>query len=72
MILLQDAITHGIPAFLQYGAIGLVALVAIAWGWIERTERIKIQEEKNKLYDERNNTQVQIDRILEELKDMNR
>jgi|GEM_PF-4170091 len=71
-ILLQDVVAQGIPAYLQYGAIGLIAVTAIAWGWIERTERIKIQEEKNKLYDERNNTQAQLDRILEELKDMNR
>lgn len=71
-ILLQDVVGQGIPAYLQYGAIGLIAVTAIAWGWIERTERIKIQEEKNKLYDERNNTQAQLDRILEELKDMNR
>jgi hypothetical protein len=72
MVTLQDVVGQGIPAFLQYGAIGLVAVVAIAWGWVERTERIKIQDEKNKLYDERNNTQAQLDRILEELKYMDR
>lgn len=72
MVILQELVTHGVPAFLQYGAIGVVALTAIAWGWTERTERISIQKEKNKLYDERNKTQAQLDRILEELKEMNR
>lgn len=70
MVILQELIGTGIPAFLQYGAIGLVAVTAIVWGWIERTERIAIQQEKNKLYDDRDKTQAQLDRILDELKNM--
>lgn len=70
-ILLQD-VSQAIPKFFEYGAFGIIALIAIAWGWIERTERIKIQDEKNKLYEERNNTQQQLDKILEELKYMDR
>jgi hypothetical protein len=71
-ILLQDPTGIVLPKLFEYGIMGVVAGLAIAWGWIERAERIKIQDEKNKLYDERNNTQAQLERILEELKYLDR
>jgi len=57
-----------LPQFWQYGAIGLVAVVAIALYWIERKERVKIQEEKDKLYNELSDNKKQLEKILDELK----
>jgi len=57
-----------LPQFWQYGAIGLVAVVAIALYWIERKERVKIQEEKDKLYNELSDNRKQLEKILDELK----
>lgn len=59
-----------LPQFWQYGAIGLVAVIAIALYWIERKERIKIQEEKDKLYLEMSSNKKELERILEELKSL--
>ena len=57
-----------LPQFWQYGAIGLVAVIAIALYWIERKERVKIQEEKDKLYTELSDNKKQLEKILDELK----
>ena len=67
-ILLQ--VEEVIPRFWEYGAIGLVAVIAIALYWIERKERIKIQEEKDKLYLEMSSNKKELERILEELKSL--
>ena len=67
-ILLQ--VEQVLPQFWQYGAIGLVAVIAIALYWIERKERIKIQEEKDKLYLEMSSNKKELERILEELKSL--
>ena len=57
-----------LPQLWQYGAIGLVAVIAIALYWIERKERVKIQEEKDKLYTELSDNKKQLEKILDELK----
>ena len=67
-ILLQ--VEQVIPRFWEYGAIGLVAVIAIALYWIERKERVKIQEEKDKLYLEMSSNKKELERILEELKSL--
>ena len=67
-ILLQ--VEEVIPRFWEYGAIGLVAVITIALYWIERKERIKIQEEKDKLYLEMSSNKKELERILEELKSL--
>ena len=67
-ILLQ--VEEVIPRFWEYGAIGLVSVIAIALYWIERKERIKIQEEKDKLYLEMSSNKKELERILEELKSL--
>ena len=67
-ILLQ--VEQVIPRFWEYGAIGLVAVIAISLYWIERKERIKIQEEKDKLYLEMSSNKKELERILEELKSL--
>ena len=67
-ILLQ--VEQVLPQFWQYGAIGLVAVITIALYWIERKERIKIQEEKDKLYLEMSSNKKELERILEELKSL--
>ena len=67
-ILLQ--VEQVLPQFWQYGAIGLVAVIAIALYWIERKERIKIQEEKDKLYLEMSSNKKELERILDELKSL--
>jgi len=71
-MLLQEPVTLVMPELFKYGIGGLLAAIGFGYGWMERSERVKIQEEKNKLYDEQINTKAQLDRILEELKEMNR
>jgi len=70
-MLLQEPVTLVMPELFKYGIGGLLAAIGFGYGWIERSERVKIQEEKNKLYDERNNTQAQLEKILKELQELN-